>query len=83
MPTAFGVKGPTPCVESLVFQLKPLSSWLLAGSLGVGLGGKRRSISHPNLRQLKASLSPGTPHCLPPTKLLHPTPRDQQEPKLR
>lgn len=35
------VKGPTPSVESLVFQLKPLPSWLLAGSLSgwVGLVG--------------------------------------------
>lgn len=32
MPTAFAMEGPTPRVESPVFQLGPLHSWLLAGA---------------------------------------------------
>lgn len=84
MPSAFWVRGPTPRVESLVFQLKPLSSWLLAGSLGVGLGGKGEVYKpSADFNQLNANLRPGTLHCLLRTQLLHRAPRDQQEPKLR
>lgn len=70
-PLLLGCKAPLLC-ESLVFQLKPSPSQLSAGSPGWEWEVRERSISHSGLGQRKASLSPGTPHCLPPTYPPHP-----------